>query len=223
MGITPFIIFAIIMTIGIVVALVFFISANNKPLNFAEVESESQRLGENELNTFINDKFGMCIEHLDDKRVLGVNYVYYIPSMKEYFKSAGKDLLRSAMTLGTVKYTTVETPTPLLLTADGLHIFDLSVEGKVKRHLMFNNSRLENATLTPLPDEQAPKLLVDCAKFYNLQVPCEDQVREIKICTVVYTPTEQFFNYNKLQRVLAYAAGKEFFKALEEKYPNLKT
>lgn len=94
MGITPFIIFAIIMTIGIVVALVFFISANNKPLNFAEVESESQRLGENELNTFINDKFGMCIEHLDDKRVLGVNYVYYTPSMKEYFKSAGKDLLR---------------------------------------------------------------------------------------------------------------------------------
>ena len=87
---------------------------------------------------------------------------------------------------------------------------------------MFNNSRLENATLTPLPDEQAPKQLVDCAKFYNLQVPCEDQVREIKICTVVYTPTEQFFNYNKLQRVLAYAAGKEFFKALEEKYPNLK-
>ena len=142
--------------------------------------------------------------------------------MKEHMKNAGKDVLKSALTLGTVKYTTVQVPMPLLLTADGLHLFELDVEGKVKRHLMFDNARMEKATLAPFANDRVPKELGDSAKFYKLQVPSEDGVREITLCSVLYPTQEYYMRYNKYRRLLAYAVGKKFFKALEEKYPNLK-
>ena len=195
---------------------------SQKALDPTLAESEAQRLSDSDLEVLVNADFGVCIQHLDDKNVLGANYIYHLPDMKEHMKNAGKDVLKSALTLGTVKYTTVQVPMPLLLTADGLHLFELDVEGKVKRHLMFDNARMESATLTPFANDRVPKELGESAKFYKLQVPSEDGVREITLCSVLYPTQEYYMRYNKYRRLLAYAVGKKFFKALEEKYPNLK-
>lgn len=222
MEITQFIIIGIILVAGLVISLVYKRLVSQKALDPAQAESEAQKLSDSDLDVLINADFGVCIQHLDDKKVLGANYIYHLPDMKEHMKNAGKDVLKSALTLGTVKYTTVQVPMPLLLTADGLHLFELDVDGKVKRHLMFDNSRMENATLTPFANDRVPQELGDSAKFYKLQVPSEDGVREITLCTVLY-PTQQYYMaYDRYRRLLAYAVGKKFFKALEEKYPNLK-
>lgn len=222
MEITQFIIIGIILVAGLVISLVYKRLVSQKALDPAQAESEAQKLSDSDLGVLINADFGVCIQHLDDKKVLGANYIYHLPDMKEHMKNAGKDVLKSALTLGTVKYTTVQVPMPLLLSADGLHLFELDVDGKVKRHLMFDNSRMENATLTPFANDRVPKELGDSVKFYKLQVPSEDGVREITLCTVLY-PTQQYYMaYDRYRRLLAYAVGKKFFKALEEKYPNLK-
>lgn len=222
MEITQFIIIGIILVAGLVISLVYKRLVSQKALDPAQAESEAQKLSDSDLDVLINADFGVCIQHLDDKKVLGANYIYHLPDMKEHMKNAGKDVLKSALTLGTVKYTTVQVPMPLLLTADGLHLFELDVDGKVKRHLMFDNSRMGNATLTPFANDRVPKELGDSAKFYKLQVPSEDGVHEITLCTVLY-PTQQYYMaYDRYRRLLAYAVGKKFFKALEEKYPNLK-
>ena len=212
------IIMAVVVVAALVISQVYKRFVSQKALDPAQADSEAQKLSDNDLNVLINSDFGVCIQHLDDKNVLGANYIYHLPDMKD----AGKDVLKSALTLGTVKYTTVQVPMPLLLTADGLHLFELDVEGKVKRHLMFDNARMEKATLTPFANNRVPKELGDSAKFYKLQVPSEDGVREITLCTVLYPTQEYYMRYNKYRRLLAYAVGKKFFKALEEKYPNLK-
>ena len=222
MEITQFIIIGIILVAGLVISLVYKRLVSQKALDPAQAESEAQKLSDNDLDVLINADFGVCIQHLDDKKVLGANYIYHLPDMKEHMKNAGKDVLKSALTLGTVKYTTVQVPMPLLLTEDGLHLFELDVEEKVKRHLMFDNSRMENATLTPFANDRVPQELGDSAKFYKLKVPSEEGVREITLCTVLYPTQQKYIAYNKYRRLLAYAVGKKFFKALEEKYPNLK-
>jgi len=216
------IIMAVVVVAALVISQVYKRFVNQKALDPAPADREAQKLSDNDLNVLINSDFGVCIQHLDDKNVLGANYIYHLPDMKEHMKNAGKDVLKSALTLGTVKYTTVQVPMPLLLTADGLHLFELDVEGKVKRHLMFDNARMEKATLTPFANDRVPKELGDSAKFYKLQVPSEDGVREITLCSVLYPTQEYYMRYNKYRRLLAYAVGKKFFKALEEKYPNLK-
>ena len=216
------IIMAVVVVAALVISQVYKRFVSQKALDPAQADSEAQKLSDNDLNVLINSDFGVCIQHLDDKNVLGANYIYHLPDMKEHMKNAAKDVLKSALTLGTVKYTTVQVPMPLLLTADGLHIFELDVEGKVKRHLMFDNARMEKATLTPFANDRVPKELGDSAKFYKLQVPSEDGVREITLCSVLYPTQEYYMRYNKYRRLLAYAVGKKFFKALEEKYPNLK-
>ena len=216
------IIMAVVVVAALVISQVYKRFVSQKALDPAQADSEAQKLSDNDLNVLINSDFGVCIQHLDDKNVLGANYIYHLPDMKEHMKNAGTDVLKSALTLGTVKYTTVQVPMPLLLTADGLHLFELDVEGKVKRHLMFDNARMEKATLTPFANDRVPKELGDSAKFYKLQVPSEDGVREITLCSVLYPTQEYYMRYNKYRRLLAYAVGKKFFKALEEKYPNLK-
>ena len=200
------IIMAVVVVAALVISQVYKRFVSQKALDPAQADSEAQKLSDNDLNVLINSDFGVCIQHLDDKKVLGANYIYHLPDMKEHMKNAGKDVLKSALTLGTVKYTTVQ----------------LDVEGKVKRHLMFDNARMEKATLTPFANDRVPKELGDSAKFYKLQVPSEDGVREITLCSVLYPTQEYYMRYNKYRRLLAYAVGKKFFKALEEKYPNLK-
>ena len=205
------IIMGAIVLAALVISQVYKRFVSQKALDPAQADNEAQKLSDNDLDVLINADFGVCIQHLDDKKVLGANYIYHLPDMKEHMKNAGKDVLKSALTLGTVKYTTVQVPMPLLLTEDGLHLFELDVEEKVK-----------NATLTPFANDRVPQELGDSAKFYKLQVPSEEGVREITLCTVLYPTQQKYIAYNKYRRLLAYAVGKKFFKALEEKYPNLK-
>ena len=60
-------------------------------------------------------------------------------------KDMGKDVLKSAMTLGTVKFKTVETPSFVVLSEGKMHYFSTDVEGDLKEHLIFNQDRLNNA------------------------------------------------------------------------------
>ncbi|WP_299781209.1 hypothetical protein [uncultured Formosa sp.] len=59
-------------------------------------------------------------------------------------KDMGKDILKSAMTLGTVKYTTVETPAFVVLSEGKMHYFSTDVYGDLKEHLIFNSDRFTN-------------------------------------------------------------------------------
>ena len=136
-------------------------------------------------------------------------------------KTAGKDVLKSALTLGTVKFTTVQVPVPLLLTEDGLHIFQLNTEEKVTKHMLFGNDRLSQATIRKENETRIPTELGDAADFFTLSIPSDEGMRELYLCSVLYPTQTKFLTYNPYRRLLAYATGKHFFKVLAEKFPNL--
>ena len=152
---------------------------------------------------------------------MAANYVYHIPTAKDQMKTAAWDVLKSILTLGTVKFTTVQVPVPLVLTDDGLHLFQLDADEKVKDHFLFGNERLAEATIKEVPDTVAPKELGNSARFYELSIPTDSGVKTLELCSILYPTRNTFLAYSYHRRVLAFAAGKKFFKVLGEKYPNL--
>ena len=70
---------------------------------------------------------------------MAASYYFHITGMKERMKNAGKDALKSLASLGTMRFTTVEMPTPLLLADDGLHIFELDARAVVNKHFLLEH------------------------------------------------------------------------------------
>ena len=88
-------------------------------------------------------------------------------------------------TLGTVRFNTVQTPKYLVLSGNSLHLFDTDTEGEIDRHLVFNQSRLENSRLTEIPMEGQVKAQAQArgnnVKAYKLSLQTDDKPIELII------------------------------------------
>ena len=212
---------AIVVIAGLVISMLYSRFVKKKGLELSAAESASLNFGKEEIDILINSDFGRCKEHLKGQEILAANYVYHIPTAKDQMKTAAWDVLKSILTLGTVKFTTVQVPVPLVLADDGLHVFQLDADEKVKDHFLFSNERLAEATIKETPDTIAPKELGNSACFYELSIPTDSGVKTLELCSILYPTRNTFLAYSYHRRVLAFAAGKKFFKVLGEKYPNL--
>ena len=130
-------------------------------------------------------------------------------------------MLKSILTLGTVKFTTVQVPVPVVLTEDGLHLFQLDADEKVKGHFLFDNERLSHAKLTKAPQTKIPEELGNSAKFYTLSIPTDGDTKELSLCTILYPTQQTFLGYSHYRRLLAFATGQHFFKTLGAKFAQL--
>ena len=215
------ILMAVIVIAGLVISQIYKRKVTKKALERSKAEEAARNFSDSDIEVLYKSDFAECIKHLEGKKVLAANYVYHLPDAKEHMKTAGKDVLKSALTLGTVKFTTVQVPVPLLLAEDGLHIFQLNTEEKVTKHMLFGNDRLLQATIRKENETRIPTELGDAADFFTLSIPSDEGMRELYLCSVLYPTQTKFLTYNPYRRLLAYATGKHFFKVLAEKFPNL--
>lgn len=217
----------ILIGINIIIMVVIILAASyvlkHRHMNYNEAENEIQKINDTELFAFLGKEFGPYLKLLKDHKVVAASYYFHITGMKERMKNAGKDALKSLASLGTMRFTTVEMPTPLLLADDGLHIFELDAEGGVNKHFLLEPSRLENATLSHFVYDKSPKVLGDCARYYMINVPCNGFEYELILCAVAYPTSQTFMFYSKRRKMMCYAAGKRFLKELGDLYPNLRT
>ncbi|QXP61657.1 hypothetical protein [Olleya sp. HaHaR_3_96] len=136
-------------------------------------------------------------------------------------KDVGKDLLKSALTLGTVKYTTVETPSFVTLSEGKMHYFSTDVDGDLKEHLIFNSDRLSHATVT-LEPTKTKNVLGD---KYLFTFDIDGQVSTIAIHnTLTFNAGVSSMFGSSYSKTLTKnkVVGDEFYTKISALYPNLK-
>ena len=129
-------------------------------------------------------------------------------------------------TLGTVRFNTVQTPKYLVLSGNSLHLFDTDTEGEIDRHLVFNQSRLENSRLTEIPMEGQVKAQAQArgnnVKAYKLSLQTDDKPIELIIYSFQIFTNIPEIPTDPQETVQAIVIGNDFLKQLGDRYPNLK-
>lgn len=144
-------------------------------------------------------------------------------------KDMGKDVLKSAMTLGTVKFKTVETPSFVVLSEGKMHYFSTDVEGDLKEHLIFNSERLNNATVT-LEATKANENATSKAKEimggkYLFTFDIEGKKSTIAVHdTLTFNADITSMFGSKYSNTLTknQVVGEQFYAKISSLYPNLK-
>ncbi|MFD2908577.1 hypothetical protein ACFSX9_07490 [Flavobacterium ardleyense] len=144
-------------------------------------------------------------------------------------KDVGKDLLKSALTLGTVKFRTVETPSFVVLSEGKMHYFSTTVEGDLKEHLIFNADRLSNAIVTSEVEKNnsegaTSKSTEILAKKYIFTFNIDGQSTAIEVHDRIAfnsDVTSMFGNNYSLMLTKNQVVGETFYNKIIEIYPNL--
>ncbi|NHN25592.1 hypothetical protein FIA58_007875 [Flavobacterium jejuense] len=144
-------------------------------------------------------------------------------------KDIGKDVLKSAMTLGTVKYTTVETPSFVVLSEGKMHYFSTDVEGDLKEHLIFNAERLNQAIVTldvkKSSENATSKAKESMGNKYLFTFDIEGQKSTIAVHnTLIFNAdiTSMFGNNYSNRLTKNQVVGEQFYTKISSLYPNLK-
>lgn len=150
---------------------------------------------------------------------------------KDMAKDVAKDTLKSMATLGTVRYTTVQTPKYLVLSGEELHLLDIDTDGDVDRHLVFDRNRLESSTLEeiPLTKVQAAQAkgigAGELLKCYKLSLQTDSGILILNLYNMMLAPVitaQEMFTQSGDKMVRNYVIGMDFLNRLGEKYRNLK-
>lgn len=144
-------------------------------------------------------------------------------------KDMGKDLLKSAMTLGTVKFKTVETPSFVVLSEGKMHYFSTDVEGDLKEHLIFNSDRLNNAIVTldaKKSSENATskaKEIMGCNYLFTFDIEGKKNTIAVHDTLTFNAAITSMFG-SKYSDTLTknQVVGEQFYSKISSLYPNLK-
>lgn len=145
-------------------------------------------------------------------------------------KDMGKDVLKSALTLGTVKFRTVETPSFVVLSEGKMHYFSTDVDGDLKEHLIFNANRLANAVVTAevtnSNSENATsksKDMVAKKYFFTFDIDGQKSTIEIHDKIAFNNDVTAMFG-SKYSEMLTknQVVGEQFYSKISTLYPNLK-
>lgn len=150
---------------------------------------------------------------------------------KDMAKDVAKDTLKSMATLGTVRYTTVQTPKYLVLSGDELHLLDIDTDGDVDRHLVFDRNRLEASTLEEIPLTRVQAAQAkgigagELLKCYKLSLQTDSGLLILNLYNMMLAPVttaQEMFTQSGDTMRRNYVIGMDFLGRLGEKYRNLK-
>lgn len=144
-------------------------------------------------------------------------------------KDVGKDLLKSAMTLGTVKFRTVETPSFVVLSEGKMHYLSTDVEGDLKEHLIFNSERLNQATVTldaTKGNENAAskaKEILATKYFFTFDIDGQKSTIEVHDRLAFNNDVTSIFGSSYSKNLTRnQIVGEQFYAKISALYPNLK-
>ena len=165
-------------------------------------------------------------EEMKQEKIDAFNYASTEYGVGSALKDGVKDKLKGMATLGTVRFNTVQTPKYLVLSGNSLHLFDTDTEGEIDRHLVFNQSRLENSRLTEIPMEGQVKAQAQArgnnVKAYKLSLQTDDKPIELIIYSCLIFTNIPEIPTDPQETVQAIVIGNDFLKQLGDRYPNLK-
>ena len=166
-------------------------------------------------------------EEMKQEKIDAFNYASTEYGVGSALKDGVKDKLKGMATLGTVRFNTVQTPKYLVLSGNSLHLFDTDTEGEIDRHLVFNQSRLENSRLTEIPMEGQVKAQAQArgnnVKAYKLSLQTDDKPIEFIIYSCLIFTNIPEIPTDPQETVQAIVIGNDFLKQLGDRYPNLKS
>jgi len=151
---------------------------------------------------------------------------------KDVAKDTAKDLLKSAATLGTVKFRTVQTPKFLVLSGDDLHLLDTDTDGNISNHLVFDKFRLQDSSIEEDPAQHTLQKQMQAGgikdmKRYKLNLAADGGAIPLVVYDfIIADPNNSAmaaFTSGADSLVKNRVAAKYFLKKLGELSPNLKT
>ena len=177
-------------------------------------------------NQFLTSELPFLKKAMGQNPIDAFNYANTEHNMVDTLKEGMKDKLKGMATLGTVRFNTVQTPKYLVLSGNSLHLFDTDTEGEIDRHLVFNQSRLENSRLTEIPMEGQVKAQAQArgnnVKAYKLSLQTDDKPIELIIYSCLIFTNIPEIPTDPQETVQAIVIGNDFLKQLGDRYPNLK-
>ncbi len=149
---------------------------------------------------------------------------------KSQAKDMAKDALKGLATLGTVKFTTVQTPKFLVLSGDDLHLFDTNTDGDIDKHLIFDKFRLQNSRIEEIALTSAQRMASKMTGFetkrYKFSLETDGKDITIMLFNMVMPDLSNgvgsAFSGTENQ-VKKFVVGNYFLKKLGDKVPGLKT
>lgn len=224
------IIVAVVLVYG---GIFYFTYAKKKKLKEAmqniDFKSELQK-AETYRDNFLGSEYDYLKKQMGSLPIDAFNFANLDYGNKSAIKDGLKDSLKSAATLGTVRYQTVQTPKYLLLSGDELHLLDTDTEGDISNHLVFNSERLAQATLVEIPQKGTMQAFAkqkgDNVKAYRISLPTEGKSIELILFSALVftyaTTTTSMFSMNTQKLIQENVIANDFLLRLGEKYPNLK-
>lgn len=227
MNFNTYLIPIIVLSIGFLM-MFYMMNKNKKHINTQDLVNE--RVNSDQYQKELLDKEYRYIKRWMKNAPIEAFTSASIPySGKDRAKDVGKDLLKSAMTLGAVKFRTVETPSFVVLSEGKMHYFSTNVEGDVKEHLIFNSDRLSNATVTvesTKSNENAmskSKEIVASKYLFIFDIDGQKSAIEVHDRLAFNNEVTSMFgsNYSKML-TKNQVVGEQFYSKISSLYPNLK-
>ena len=133
------------------------------------------------------------------------------------------------MTLGTVKFRTVETPSFVVLSEGKMHYFNTDVEGDLNEHLIFNGERFSNAIVTVEStksnenvDSKSKENLTN-KYFFTFDIDVQKSTIEIHNGLIFNNGVPTMFGSKYSKRLTKnQVVGEQFYSKISALYPNLK-
>lgn len=149
---------------------------------------------------------------------------------KDQAKDVAKDTLKGLATLGTVRYTTVQTPKYLVLSGDQLHLLDTDTDGDISQHLVFNAARMQQARVEEKELSGMAKAQAKFAGFemkaYRLFLPTDDKDIVLELYSTLMfnhaTSGANMMTMNTQKQVENFIIANQFLHKLGVKYPQLR-
>ncbi|MBL1409508.1 hypothetical protein [Sphingobacterium faecale] len=220
-------------TVLIYGGIMYFTYAKKRKLKEAmqNIDSKSElQKAETYRDNFLSSEYSYLKKQMNGLSIDAFNFANLDYSNKSAIKDGLKDSLRSAATLGTVRYQTVQTPKYLLLSGDDLHLLDTDTEGDISNHLIFNSERLTQATLEEIPQKGTMQAFAkqkgDNVKAYRISLPTDGSSIELVLFSALVftyaTTTTSMFSMNTQKLIQENVIANDFLLKLGEKYPNMK-
>ena len=227
MEFSNFIVPAVVLSIGFIM-MFYMINRNKKHVNSQDLDAERIN-SDNYQKEYLETKYTYIKRWMKNAPINAFTSASIPYTGMDRAKDVGKDALKSVLTLGTVKFRTLETPSFVVLSDRKMHYFSTDVDGDLKEHLIFNANRLENAIVTAEitnnnPENATSKSKNFTAKKYfftfdidgqNTTIVVHDRIAFNNDVTSIFGSTyAEILTKNQV-------VGEQFYIKISTLYPNL--
>lgn len=175
---------------------------------------------------YLSDGLSFVQQAMGKEPVDAFNYASLEYGVGSALKDGLKDRLKGMATLGTVRFTTVNTAKYLVLSGDSLHLFDTDTEGEIDKHLVFDRTRLEHSTLAEYPLEGQVKAQAEArshhVRAYKLSLQTDAKPLELIIYSCLIFTNIPEIPTDPQTTIQDIVIASDFLKQLGDRYSNLK-